>query len=118
MEFCLKCDNMYYMKKNENNDLIYHCNFCGDENEDLLVKRNLKVYKYTKVTKAKDIHINEYTKFDPTLPHTMNIKCPNQSCPSNKDTDKLKQDVIYLRYDDNDMKYTYLCYHCNHNWEP
>ena len=48
MEFCLKCDNMYYMKKNENNELIYHCNFCGDENEELLVKRNLKVYKYTK----------------------------------------------------------------------
>ena len=87
MEFCLKCDNMYYMKKNENNDLIYHCNFCGDENEELLVKRNLKVYKYTKVTKAKDIHINEYTKFDPTLPHTMNIKCPNQDCLSNKTPD-------------------------------
>ena len=56
MEFCQKCDNMYYMKKNENNDLIYHCNFVEMKTR-INIKRNLKVYKYTKVIKAKDIHI-------------------------------------------------------------
>ena len=65
--------------------------------------------------------INEYTKLDPTLPRTNNIKCPNQSCASNQtdtsiDTEtslvkeeKAKNDVIYLRYDDVNMKYIYIC---------
>lgn len=118
MEFCKKCNNMYYMKTDDDNQLIYHCKFCGDENNELIVKNNLKVYKFAKETKAKDVQINEYTKYDPTLPHSSSIKCPNMECKSNKQSDAFPQDVIYLRYDDKNMKYTYLCYHCNYNWEP
>ena len=50
MEFCKKCNNMYYMKTDDDNQLIYHCKFCGDENKELIVKNNLKVYKFTKET--------------------------------------------------------------------
>ena len=118
MEFCEKCDNMYYMKTNENDDLVYYCKYCGHEDSQLIQTKNLKDYKYTKETKSKDIHINEYTKYDPTLPHTSNIKCPNMKCGSNTSPDTIPQDVIYLRYDDTSMKYTYLCYHCDCNWVP
>ena len=31
--------------------------------------------------------INEYTKFDVTLPRTNTIRCPNQNCDSNKNDD-------------------------------
>ena len=59
---------------------------------------------------------NEYTRFDPTLPHLSSIKCPNLECLSNKGTKE--QDVIYIRVDDKNMKYTYLCYNCNFTWKP
>ena len=118
MEFCTKCDNMYYMKVNDDNKLIYHCKYCGNEDAEAINTQNLKVYKFTKESKKKDIHINEFTKYDPTLPHSSNIKCPNTQCKSNDEAQSVPQKVIYLRYDDTSMKYTYLCYHCNHNWVP
>ena len=100
MKFCEKCENMYYMKVNEENKLIYVCKNCGNENEEEIITTNMKVYKY-----------------DPTLPHMTNIKCPNPECKCNKRND-LIQDVVYLRYDDENMKYIYLCCHCDFNWTP
>lgn len=120
MEFCKKCDNMYYMKakKNATKDLVYYCKYCGFEDDDLINTQNLKVLKYTKENKNKDIHINEYTKYDPTLPHVHTVKCPNVNCVSNDEGKSIQQDVIYLRYDDKGMKYMYLCTHCDFNWVP
>ena len=120
MEFCKKCDNMYYMKakNNSSKDLVYYCKYCGFEDDELINTQNLKVLKFTKENKNKDIHINEYTKYDPTLPHVHTVKCPNVNCLSNDDGKDVKQDVIYLRYDDKAMKYMYLCTHCDFNWVP
>ena len=128
MDFCKKCDNMYYMKvksspnsgtvDSQNQDLIYYCKYCGYEDDELIKTQDLKVYKFTKENKNKDVHINEYTKYDPTLPHMQTIKCPNVSCKSNEEGSSLTQDVIYMRYDDKNMKYMYLCCHCNFNWFP
>ena len=64
--------------------------------------------------------INEYTKLDPTLPRTANIKCPNQSCNSNLPDDnpeKKFNDVIYLRYNDTELKYIYICNNCDTTWK-
>ncbi len=99
MEFCKNCDNMYYMKKNDEKKLIYYCKHSNYE--DTVGK----------------VNINEYTRYDPTLPHVKTIKCPNLECKSNKNSD-IEQDVIYIRVDDSNMKYVYLCYHCNSNWKP
>ena len=117
MKFCEKCDNMYYMKVDEKNILKYICKHCGHENLDEIQPNNMKVYKHSNVNKQKSIEINEYTKFDPTLPHMTNIKCPNPECKCNKNED-LEQDVVYLRYDDEEMKYIYLCCHCDFQWKP
>lgn len=118
MEFCEKCDNMYYMTINKTTkQLIYFCKYCGHEDSTLINTKNLKVHKFSKENKNKDVHINEYTKYDPTLPHVNTIKCPNNSCPSNEEED-IEQDVIYLRYDDKNMKYMYLCCNCDKNWIP
>ena len=160
MQFCSECHNMYYLKiKDENgeigNTLIYYCRNCGHEDEtlsttdicvsDMQIQSNEK--KYTHI-------VNEYTKYDPTLPRINTIKCPNEECSSNtsskvggvgtskkitkksskqKDKDNLEmddsetvktnqvqttntQEVIYIRYDDTNMKYVYLCVHCNTTW--
>lgn len=189
MKFCTECHNMYYLKVSDDdgetvsNTLIYYCRNCGHEeitnNEgsicvsDIELKRSEK--KYTHV-------VNEYTKYDPTLPRINTIKCPNQECISNQlggggsssdsksikgkskrissmkdinksvnsanksaadalesaekaqqiadelaqeakeahntiDNNNSNREVIYIRYDDINMKYVYVCVNCNTTWK-
>lgn len=116
MEFCKKCDNMYYMQKNSHGKLIHYCKNCCYEDDVILKTNNLKVYTHLIDNDDSNIRINEYTRYDPTLPHLSTIKCPKVDCVSNKGI--VESDVIYIRVDDKNMKYSYLCYHCNFNWKP
>ena len=117
MEFCKNCDNMYYMKKDEDKKLIYYCKNCNHEDTKIIETKNMKVFEYSGEDTNGNVKINEYTRYDPTLPHVKTIKCPNLECNSNKNPE-IEQDVIYIRVDDNKMKYVYLCYHCNSSWNP
>lgn len=58
--------------------------------------------------------LNEFTRYDPTLPHVQNIKCPNEACASN--TGEKQRDVIYMKYDPTNLKYLYICNVCNQHW--
>ena len=118
MHFCSKCDNMYYIQisKEDENKLIYYCRNCGNEDTNLN-HNNICVSKMqVSMGKRKYTHIiNNFTKHDPTLPRINSIKCPNSDCLSNKDDEK--REVIYLRYDDLNMKYVYLCPQCDTIWK-
>jgi DNA-directed RNA polymerase subunit M/transcription elongation factor TFIIS len=57
--------------------------------------------------------VNKYTKYDPTLPRKNNMKCPNEHCTATES----KSDIIYLRYDDENMKYLYICADCDFSWK-
>ena len=117
MHFCRNCDNMYYINVSDDSQSIYHfCRNCGDVNNDILLKSSIIYEENTKVcTSYKLINaINQYTKYDPTLPRLNNIKCPNDNCPSNKD--KLTPEVLYIKYDEDNIKFLYLCYHCDKSW--
>ena len=119
MKFCSKCDNMYYMKivDDTNPDkLIYYCRNCGNEDHNL-TQNNFKVYKYESETQIKTNPINEFTKYDPTLPHLTSIKCPNSNCPSNDEEKNINSDVLYVRYNNVNMSYMYLCCFCDTNWK-
>ena len=59
--------------------------------------------------------VNEFTKLDPTLPRITNIKCPNDNCETN--LEEKVAEIIYIRYDDINMKFLYLCSSCNHTWK-
>jgi aspartate carbamoyltransferase regulatory subunit len=59
--------------------------------------------------------INKYTKLDPTLPRINNILCPNSECSTN--TKNEEKEIIYIRYDETNMKYVYLCSTCDTVWE-
>ena len=121
MKFFEKCDNMYYIKisDNDENTLIYYCRKCGNEDANItqdnmcVIKTNFK----KKDTKYKHI-INKYTKLDPTLPRITNMECPNKDCTSNSQDAKSKKEreIIYMRYDDNNIKYVYLCAVCDNFW--
>ena len=129
MHFCNNCGNMYYVMlgKKDSNSLIYHCRKCGNENDTLISElKNLCVSK-THIKNNTNKHstiINEYTKLDPTLPRTNKLDCPNANCPTNSSADesktdkksKIKKEILFLRYDNNNMKYIYLCCNCDTSW--
>jgi DNA-directed RNA polymerase subunit M/transcription elongation factor TFIIS len=118
MHFCSKCENMYYIRIDgeDSNKLIYYCRHCGHE-EDNLLNTDTTIYKsYTKSSSnASSNLINQYTKLDPTLPRVNNILCPNEDCITNKQ--KKEREIIYIRYDEINMKYLYLCCDCDYTWE-
>lgn len=124
MHFCSECGNMYYIRLGgENKDkLTYYCRKCGHENDEIIgLEENICV-SHTDIKESKSSYehiINQYTKLDPTLPHIHNINCPNVACPSNKNQNQEKQtsDILYLRYDDANMKFVYICTYCDTVWK-
>lgn len=120
MKFCSTCSNMYYIKlEGENCDQIsYYCRNCGNTNNDLLGKgKCILKENITKNENKFNISINKYTKLDNTLPRINYIKCPNEKCISNADEfDLVNREIIYIRYDHINMKYMYLCSHCDFTW--
>ncbi len=116
MHFCNLCNNMYYIRISSDNanKLIYYCRNCGNEDEmidnisisQIQLKRSEQKYSHI---------INQYTKLDPTLPRINKIKCPNDDCSTN--TSGEEREIIYIRYDDVNMKYIYLCSSCDTVWK-
>jgi len=119
MHFCNKCDNMYYIKISDENDntLKYYCRNCGFEDNTLSIENTcVSKTQFKKGDRKFNHFINEYTKLDPTLPHISNLTCPNDECISRKDPSNNPSDIIYIRYDNTNMKFIYLCNHCNKKW--
>lgn len=120
MHFCLNCNNMYYIKLEDDdcNKIIYYCRNCGNTNSDLLnVGQCLLKENISKNENKFNISINKYTKLDNTLPRVNNIRCPNKNCLSNdNDFSTNEREIIYIRYNEQNMKYLYLCSHCDHSW--
>lgn len=124
MKFCIKCDNMYYtaINENDNNRLSYYCRNCGYKDENI-GNEGICVLNTTIRKSKQQFHhiINEYTKMDPTLPRIYNIPCSNPECPTNHveekgETKEMEREIIYMRYDDNNMKYVYICTICDAQW--
>lgn len=118
MHFCSNCKNMYYIKIDEDNpnSLLYYCRNCGNE-DSLITEDNICVSKtqIKKGEKSFSHFINKYTKLDPTLPRVNNILCPNKDCITN--TKNEPREIIYIRYDDLNVNYVYLCSTCDTTWK-
>ena len=121
MDFCKKCENMYYIRlsDNDSNKLIYYCRKCGDENDQISEDNMCVSFTNLKREENKYYHIvNKYTKLDPTLPRINNIECPNEECSSRAENpnQRSKNEIIYMRYDNEDIKYVYICVNCDSLW--
>jgi len=126
---------MYYISISEkdSNVLSYYCRSCGHVDDTLTEEGVCILDTQLKKGKQKFNHIiNEYTKLDPTLPRIYNIPCPNTTCPTHGSKssasssssasaagkDETKQsEVIYMRYDDANLKYIYICTTCDTVWK-
>jgi aspartate carbamoyltransferase regulatory subunit len=118
---------MYYIRLDgeDSDKLIYYCRNCGNEDDTLLVTLdNICVSKTTVKKKEGGVKhlVNEYTKLDPTLPRVSNIPCPNTACVSNREEkdaseDHVPHEVIYLRYNDAQLKFVYICNLCDTVWK-
>ena len=121
MFFCSVCSNMYYIRINSSTDkpdkLEYYCRLCGNIHDNLvdisvsktILKKNEQKYSHI---------INEYTKLDPTLPRINTLDCSNPKCPTNhNETARKEKEIIYIRYDDVNMKYVYMCSTCDIVWK-
>ena len=90
------------------------CRNCGheeDEKKGLVMETSIQA----QASESYRVFVNEYTKQDPRLPHTSNLKCPNVSCGSR--TGQAKADVIYMKYDTANMKFLYICTVCDTQWK-
>lgn len=132
MHFCTECGNMYYLRlikdeETQEDGLIYYCRNCGHEDKSLVSNLNNLYVSKTDVEVSANYKnkINKYTKRDPTLPRINTVNCPNVDCGSNKiietkddESHKEKEkEILYIRYDDKNMKYVYLCAVCDTVWE-
>jgi DNA-directed RNA polymerase subunit M/transcription elongation factor TFIIS len=118
MKFCQVCDNMYYVTLDESdeNKLTYKCRRCGHV-DPLLGHESICVLK-TQLKKGAHQYqhmVNEFTKLDPTLPRIHTMKCPLEQCPTNQSGEPVE--IVYKRYDDDRMKFIYICTTCDSVWK-
>uniref|UniRef100_A0A6C0ATD8 DNA-directed RNA polymerase M/15kDa subunit domain-containing protein n=1 Tax=viral metagenome TaxID=1070528 RepID=A0A6C0ATD8_9ZZZZ len=127
MKFCSQCDNMYYIgiSIEDSNKLNYYCRNCKHKDETIAEEGICVLNTELRVGEQKFNHIiNQYTKLDPTLPRIYNVKCPNMECKTNhgknadgSDSKSEPNEVIYIRYDDDNLKYLYICVECDTTWK-
>ena len=119
MKFCSTCDNMYYISVSETevDKLEYYCRNCGNKDDASDIPGTMSVSNVQLVNDVTSMShiINKYTKLDPTLPRIDHIPCPNPECSTN--TSDTKREVIYIRYDETNIKYVYLCATCDYTWK-
>ena len=121
---CPKCD--YYMVlapvstdtdegKQQREDLQRYCRNCDymEKEKPGLV---MEVVIQEQASDSYRLFMNEFTKEDPRLPHVKNLKCPNGACASNQAGSGVQSDVIYIKYDTANMKFLYICTHCDTQW--
>jgi hypothetical protein len=111
---------MYYIGINaeDPNKLTYYCRNCRHVDETITEEGVCVLNTQLKKGEQKFNHIiNKYTKTDPTLPRMYNMVCPNPECQTNIGADKKPTEVIYVRYDDDNLKYLYICSECDTTWK-
>lgn len=120
MKFCSACNNMYYIRISDEdaNSLVYYCRKCGQEEKNL-TEGNICVSKtrFKRTDQQYRNVINKYTKNDPTLPRVKNVVCPNAECSTNNLDQPTHREVLYIRYDDENLKFVYLCSTCDTVWK-
>jgi DNA-directed RNA polymerase subunit M/transcription elongation factor TFIIS len=113
--FCDNCNNsMYIFMDKEELKLYEVCKACNNKVE---YSGNLIYDNDFNIDLSESINNNKFIAYDLTLPHihSQNIKCPNSECVSIVENYK-ESDIIYIKYDKDNMKYIYSCNYCGQKW--
>jgi hypothetical protein len=109
---------MYYITVDPDDEsrLAYCCHNCG--HRDASADDDCRIVDVVLHKNAASFtpFVNEYTKFDPTLPRIDSIPCPNDACPTHAPKAPAKRETVYIRYDEANLKYLYLCCVCDRAW--
>jgi hypothetical protein len=115
MKFCPICDNFLYIKLDDDQKLVHHCKNCNyssvnQETGSVCIMDNNYIDDNTNYQQ----YINRFLKYDPSLPRVNNIICSNPQCSK---APEQENEIIFVKYDFNDMKYMYHCVYCNQFWK-
>lgn len=117
MEFCEVCDNLMYLRSEQDDSLEKYCRRCGFSKKETIGGK--KAYKVASTMYSEDDLLylqfkNKYLRYDPTLPRVQDssLQCPNKECTG----DKEKPQILYIKYHPVHMKYLYCCDACGHTW--
>jgi hypothetical protein len=116
MRFCELCNNMLYMRTDDDRELTYYCRNCSfavvESVANLAQPVTDSVYnRDSAATAGAALHFNKSIKHDVTLPRVNNIPCPNAQCTRRTDEE---QEVIYIKKDPVNMRFMYFCCKCDH----
>ena len=133
--FCEKCDNMLVTRieivdakgpdgvsvdsdnesdsEGEQTRLVCYCRQCNFSIDNTETTKSVYHNNYNMDNIKRTHLVNKFTAYDATLPRALGIKCPNAGCPAKK------ADIRYIKYDEDNMKYIYICLDCHSaNIEP
>ena len=113
LKFCPVCRYYLYLNVEENNcsRICRNCGHTEKEEHGSLISETLVK---DRASEGYKILLNEFTRQDPTLPHLKTMKCPRADCKSN--AGGAEKDVIYIKYDAENLKYLYICNVCGEHW--
>jgi len=110
---------MFYLSidPSDSDKLMYYCRNCGTHDNDGVTDKSAVISSVQLSNAETNMSriVNKYTKLDPTLPRIDRIPCPNAECDTN--VKEAPREVIYIRYDDINIKYMYLCSTCDYVWK-
>lgn len=114
MHFCKICDNMLYVKTEDNMQLINYCkncNFSAIEDPANLSKplTDSGPLLDSKNKEMLESYMDPSIKHDPTLPRVSNIACKNPQCTKKPEE---ANEIIYIKHDAENMKFLYFCCKC------
>lgn len=116
MEFCEVCDNMLYLKTEENGDLVRYCKSCAFTKTTTGTGRAIRVSKtlYSENDMLFVQNQNQWLRYDPTLPRVADkeLVCPSATCTGPIDDPQ----CLYVKYNPIQMLYFYCCDYCGHCW--
>jgi DNA-directed RNA polymerase subunit RPC12/RpoP len=105
-----------YIKVDEEKNLVNFCKNCGhhevkkrEQNESICIIDDNKISDQLKYMQ----YINDHLVHDPALPRVNDIPCPNSACTKPA---AAENEIIYMNYNAEDMKYVYYCVHCKRHF--
>ena len=115
IRFCTVCDNYLYLQVEGEKQVLQricrNCGFRDTEDQGGLVS---EMHIEQRAAEGYTL-INEFTLKDKRLPHLYNtMKCINEKCPTS--LPGKESDIVYIKYDNENLRYIYMCYICQATW--